>query len=460
MAKRAGGKRKDYDVIIVGAGPAGIFAALELVREKGLRTLLLEKGADIDGRDRTDPSSILSGWGGSGAFSDGKLNLSPHVGGSLAGFVDVPLLEEIIRYVDGVYVGYGAAKSLYGGDSDRVAEIQRRASLANLKLVVSSIRHIGTENCPRILRRIRRDLEGKLDMRFHSPVREILCGSGGVRGVALDDARYSAPFVIVAPGREGSRWLSEEAGRLGLPTTHNPVDIGVRVEVPAAVTAHLTASLYESKFLFASRSFDDSVRTFCMCPHGEVVIEKNGDVVTVNGHSYSRTRTSNTNFAVLVSTSFTKPFSEPIAYGRFIARLANLIGGGVIVQRLGDLHAGRRSTPARIEKSTVVPTLKSATPGDLSFVLPYRYLTGILEMLRALDDTAPGINSPHTLLYGVEVKFYSSRLELSSELETDIAGLYAVGDGAGVTRGLVQASASGVMAARSIIRRLKGKKKG
>jgi hypothetical protein len=270
----------------------------------------------------------------------------------------------------------------------------------------------------------------------------------------MDGRQIEAEHVIVAPGREGSDWLASEAKKLGIRTSTNPVDIGVRVEVPAPVLEELTDVVYEPKLIYYTRSFDDQVRSFCVCPKGEVVLEASDGVKTVNGHSYAKKKTDNTNFALLVSTAFTEPFREPITYGRYIAALSNLLSGGVIVQRLGDLQAGRRSTEERIARGVVRPTLKSAVPGDLSFVLPYRYLADILEMLRAMDKLSPGVGSRHTLLYGVEVKFYSSRLELSPTLETQIHNLFAVGDGAGVTRGLVQASASGVIAAREIVKRI------
>ncbi|MDH4232259.1 MAG: FAD-dependent oxidoreductase, partial [Nitrospirota bacterium] len=299
------------------------------------------------------------------------------------------------------------------------------------------------------------DIQKKADIIFRAEVSEVITAKGKYRGIRLRDGReFLSDYLILSPGREGSRWLEEEAKKLDLTLLQNPVDIGVRVEVPASVMEPLTTVTYEPKLVFYSKRFDDKVRTFCVNPYGEVVKEYLKDVWTVNGHSYAERKTNNTNFALLVSTYFTEPFDEPISYGRYIARLANFIGKGVIVQRLGDLLAGRRSTPERISKGVVQPSLKDATPGDLSFVLPYRYLSNIMEMLEALDSLAPGVNSRHTLLYGVEVKFYSMKLNLSNALETEIQNIFAIGDGAGVSRGLIQASASGVVAAREISRRL------
>jgi uncharacterized FAD-dependent dehydrogenase len=294
-----------------------------------------------------------------------------------------------------------------------------------------------------------------VEVRTRTDVAHILTDNGTVTGVetAAGDV-LTAPYVIVAPGREGADWLTTIAHDLKLSLSINPVDIGVRVELPAHILQPLTDLLYEPKFLYFSVAFDDRVRTFCVCPYGEVVTEWAGEVMTVNGHSYASQKTDNTNFAVLVSKNFTEPFKEPISYGKYIARLANLLSGGIIVQRLGDLRAGRRTTDQRLERCITRPTLKEATPGDLNLVLPYRYVVNILEMLDALDTVAPGVASRHTLLYGVEAKFYSSRLALSRDLETEVHNLFAAGDGAGVTRGLVQASASGVVAAREILRRL------
>jgi uncharacterized FAD-dependent dehydrogenase len=328
-----------------------------------------------------------------------------------------------------------------------------------MKLIPSRYRHLGTEGCEELVGKLRAHLGGQVAIRCGAPVARVIVGTGNkAGGVRLEDGtEIVADSVILAPGREGSAWLAQEAKRLNLRTTINPVDIGVRVEVPASVMEEITRATYEAKIHYYTRRFEDMVRTFCMCPYGEVIREDLGGLFTVNGHSYAHRKTSNTNFALLVSKTFTEPFREPIAYGQHIARLANMLGGEVIVQRLGDLRQGRRSTPTRIERGLVEPTLRQATPGDLSLVLPYRHLANILEMLEALDRLAPGVNSMHTLLYGVEVKFYSLQLRLGPNLETEISNVFAVGDGAGVSRGLVQASASGVLAARSIAARVKEK---
>ena len=445
----------EHNVIIVGAGPAGIFAALTLVEGGVDNVLILEKGRDITNRDRRRSTDVLCGWGGAGAYSDGKLTLSPEVGGNLADYVETDELWSLLSRADEIYVKHGAPGTLYGDISPQVQKLADRARLADLQLVPMRIRHIGTENCVAVLKALRDSLAGSAKIETECEVQELISEGEKIVGVRLADGRVlKARYVIAAPGRTGAPWMKAQAEALGLKTDASPVDIGVRVELPAVVFKEITEIVYESKLVYYSKSFDDKVRTFCMNPYGEVVLEKNDDMITVNGHSYAGRKTENTNFAILVSSAFTEPFDDPIAYGRYIARLANLLGKGVIIQRLGDLLAGRRSTPQRIAKGLTRPTLKEATPGDLSFVFPYRHLTGIIEMLQALEKLAPGTYSRHTLVYGVEVKFYSNRISVSKKLETNVRNLFAIGDGAGITRGLLQASASGIWAAKAIAARL------
>ena len=451
-----------FDVIVIGAGPAGIFSALELA-DSGMKVLILEKGRDIGFRAcpihtlgvkcvYCKPCGILCGWGGAGAYSDGKLTLTTEFGGMLDLYVGKTSLAKLIDYVDAIYLKFGATQIVYGDDNkEAVRKIQKDAASADLSLIPARIRHLGTDKCLEILTRMREYLEDKCTIRTSDGVARIIVKNGEYAGVETSKGEiYHSKYLVATPGREGAEWFSEQAATLGLDMITNPVDIGVRVEVPAVVMEHITDVVYEPKLVYYTKAFDDRVRTFCMNPYGVVVPENNAGLITVNGHSYAEKTTQNSNFAILVSKSFTEPFKEPITYGKSIAKLANLLGGGVIVQRLGDLKAGRRSTDERIGRGLVTPTLKDATPGDLSLVLPYRHLADVVEMLEALDKIAPGVGSRHTLLYGVEVKFYSSRLHLTSCLETQIPNFFAAGDGAGVTRGLAQASASGVMVAKEI----------
>jgi len=432
-------KKREYDVIIIGAGPAGIFTALELTKKNNVSVLILEKGKEIEKREclmrsknggcfHCSPCAIISGWGGAGAFSDGKLNLSTEIGGQLDNYIDKNKVDELIKYADDIYLEFGADITVYGTDEEEIDIIKKEASLAKLKLIPTNIRHLGTEKCAEILKKMQDYLKAKIDIKTDTKVKKILVEKGRAIGIeTVKGEIIKGKYIVAMPGRAGSEWLKEQAEEMGIKIANNPVDVGVRVEVPAITMKRLTDAVYESKLIYYTQKFDDRVRTFCMCPY--------------------------TNFAVLVSTNFTEPFKEPIAYGKYIAHLANILSGGVMVQRLGDLELGRRSTPGRLKHSIVTPTLKEATPGDLSFVLPYRILFGILEMLKAMDKIAPGVYSKHTLLYGVEVKFYSSRLELSGCLETKITNLFAAGDGAGITRGLIQASTSGIIVADEILKR-------
>lgn len=460
MAKTA----KIYDVIVVGAGPAGIFCTLKLVK-KGLKVLLLEKGKPLAQRFCPAPQtpcsmcascSITSGWGGAGAFSDGKLTFSSQIGGWLNSFFSEKDLEKTIKEVVKTFIDFGApAGRVFGDNLEAIEELKRKAIMAELVLLPTQIKHLGTENCSKVLQSMFNFLKDEVEILFNTEVKSLIVENGQAKGVVTNRGEFRGKTVVLAPGRTGADWLRKEATRLRFTLTQNNIDLGVRVEVPAPVLEPLTKTLYEAKLLYFSRPFEDRVRTFCMNPYGEVIREVYEDVITVNGHSFADKKSENTNFAILVSTNFTEPFKEPIAYGKYIARLANLLGEGIILQRLGDLIQGRRSTWERVERSVVKPSLQTVTPGDLSFALPYRYLADVLGMLRALDKLVPGVYSPHTLLYGVEVKFYSSRLKLNKNLETEVKNLFAAGDGAGITRGLAQAAASGILVARSILKRLR-----
>ncbi len=453
---------KHFDVIIIGAGPAGIFAALEITQKTPLKVLILEKGRTVEKRkcligDKADacvncqPCSIMCGWGGAGAFSDGKLTLTTEFGGWLHDYIGKEKLRSLIEYADSIYVKYGAPDRVFGHDGEKIEDLRLRSARAGLKLVPARIRHMGTENTIKVLSSIYDDLKEKQTIQTTEIVEEILVNNNRVQGVKTNSSTYYSPIIIAAPGRDGAQWFAEQAKSMGIAMQNNQVDIGVRVEVPAVTMQEYTDNIWEPKIIFNTREFDDIVRTFCVNPNGHVVMENTNGIITVNGHSFAESKSSNTNFALLMSQEFTQPFNRPILYGRRIASLANMLSGSIIVQRYGDLKRGRRSTPSRLLKGLVEPTLKGAVPGDLSLVLPHRFMVGIKECLEALDKAMPGVASDHTLLYGIEAKFYSARPSLSSSLQTDVEGLWAIGDGAGVTRGLIQASASGIIAAEDII---------
>ncbi len=461
----------EWDVIIVGAGPTGLFAAMEIKRlAPESSVLVIELGKDLEGRKCPLKSvgkclacpvcDIVSGFGGAGTFSDGKLNLTKDIGGDLASVIGEKAVWELIDYVDKVFLDLGAPKRVYGEDREAIERLKSKALRAGLLLIPFRIRHMGSDGGYRVLMNFRkRLLEMGVTFRFGIAVDSILVEGGRVRGVRLSNGEeLLSKYVVVAPGRVGASWLVREAKRLGIKVEGGKVDLGVRVEVPYEVMEEFTEVLYEPKLIYYSETFDDRVRVFCVNPGGEVVTESYWGIVTVNGVAREDYKTDNTNFAVLVTTKFTEPYKDTISYALGIARMANNIAGNQpIIQRFGDLKRGRRSTPSRLSRSIVKPTLPSAVPGDLSFVLPYRYLKDILEMLQAMNEIMPGIASDHTLLYGIEVKLHTARLDLKENLETKaVEGLYAGGDGAGVSRGLVQASASGVWIGRDIAKRLSG----
>ncbi|MCD8225264.1 MAG: FAD-dependent oxidoreductase [Clostridiales bacterium] len=459
----------NYDVIIIGAGPSGIFCAYELIEKKpDLRILMIEKGRRIEKRvcpKRTTnvcvgcrPCSITTGFAGAGAFSDGKLSLSPDVGGNLPEILGYDRARALIRESDEIYLKFGADKNVYGVDKQtEIEEIRRKAINANLKLIECPIRHLGTEEGYKIYTRLQQHLlEHGIQIKFDTMVKDIIVEDGAARGVVTDkDETYLAPEVVAAIGREGSDWFSHICGNHGIETRVGTVDIGVRVEVRDEVMKFLNENLYEAKLVYYTPTFDDKVRTFCTNPSGEVATEyyENG-LAVVNGHAYKSKefKTHNTNFALLVSKNFTKPFKTPIEYGKHIAQLSNMLcDGKIMVQTFGDFQRGRRTTEERMCRNNLIPTLKDAVPGDLSLVFPHRIMVDIKEMLMALDKVTPGIASDETLLYGVEVKFYSNKVVVDEDFETSIHGLRAVGDGASVTRGLQQASANGISVARSIL---------
>ena len=458
-----------YDVIIIGAGPSGIFAAYELVNsDPDIKVLMLEKGRPIEKRIcpmRTTgtchgctPCSITTGFSGAGAFSDGKLSLSPDVGGNLAELVGYQAAQQLMRDSDQIYLSFGADPHVWGeGQGAKVREIRRRAITANLKLIECPIRHLGTEEGAKIYAELQEHLiEHGVEIRFRTTVTDLTVENDQLTGVVLNTGETVwAPEVIAAVGRDGADWFSQMCVAHGIAAESGQVDVGVRVEVRDEIVDFINQSLYEAKLVYYTPTFDDRVRTFCTNPSGRVATEYYDDhLAVVNGHAYKseQLKTVNTNFALLVSKTFTEPFHEPIEYGKHIARLSNMLAGGrILVQTYGDLKRGRRTDAERLRRNSLRPTLVDAEPGDLSLVFPHRIMTDIVEMMGALDHVAPGIASDETLLYGVETKFYSNRVLVDTSFRTNVKGLRAIGDGASVTRGLQQASANGLAVARAIL---------
>lgn len=448
-----------YDLIIVGAGPAGIFAAYEFIeKKKDAKVLLLEKGRSIadrfcpkrSGKDCVgcQPCNITTGFSGAGAFSDGKLTLSPEIGGELQDYLGYETVCSYIDIVDKIYLNFGADEQVYGlSNPDKIEQIRTAAIKSNLKLIEAPIRHLGTEKSYDIYFKIQEYLKEKgVTLAFNNAVKELLIENNQIKGV-LADKEYYAEKVLVAAGREGSEWLEHLCEENHIKASVGAVDIGVRVEVRNEVMKSINENLYEGKFVYYTPTFDDKVRTFCQNPKGVVATEYYDDsLAVVNGHSYKmdENKTENTNFALLVSNYFTHPFKNPIEYGKYIAKLGNMLAGNkIILQRYGDFIRGRRTTNSRLGRNNIRPTLKDAEPGDLSLVLPYRIMKDIKEMIEAMDKIVPGVASDETLLYGVEVKFYSNKVELDKNFMSSVNGLYMAGDGAGVTRGLMQASVNG-----------------
>ena len=451
-----------YDVIIIGAGPGGIFSAYELMKQdENLKIAVFDAGHSLEQRHcpidgekvksciSCKTCAIMNGFGGAGAFSDGKYNITNDFGGTLYEYIGRQKALELMKYVDTINMSHGGeGTKMY---STAGTDLKKVCLQNKLKLLDASVRHLGTDVNYVVLKNLYDEMKDHMDFFFDTPVEKIQVKEDGYL-VSTKDAEYACKKCIVSVGRSGSKWMETVCEDLEIPTKSNRVDIGVRVELPAVIFSHLTDELYESKIVYRTEKFEDNVRTFCMNPYGIVVNETTNGIVTVNGHSYDSPdlRTENTNFALLVAKHFSEPFKDSNGYGESIARLSNMLGGGVIVQRFGDLVRGRRSNQKRIEEGLVTPTL-SATPGDLSLVLPKRILDGIIEMIYALDKIAPGTANDDTLLYGVEVKFYNMEVELDENRQSRYPGLYIIGDGSGVTHSLSHASASGVYVARHIL---------
>ncbi len=460
----------NYDVAIIGAGIAGICAAYELSDLTNLRTVLIEKGNTLDLRkcpikDTTkkcfncDKCSIMTGFGGAGGFSDGKYNITTEFGGWLSDYIKEEDVLSLINYVDSINVKFGATKQVYSTNNKKARDFSKKALQHGLHLLNAKVKHLGTEENFKILGRIYDYLKSKIDIKCNLCVLDIeviKVEEENIYELKLsNNETIRCKYLIVAPGRSGAEWFANQCKKLGLELSNNQVDIGVRVELPNEIFEDITNSVYEAKLKYLTKGHGNFVRTFCMNPSGYVVTENTDGIMTVNGHSYKEERlgSNNTNFAILVSTKFTEPFKDPYQYGKRIASFSNLLGNGIIVQRFGDLKIGKRSTVSRMQKCFTKPTLKSATPGDLGYVIPKNQLDDVIEMIEALDKIIPGTANDDTLLYGVEVKFYSSRPHLSSTLETEYKNMFAIGDGAGITRGLSQAGASGILVAREIAKR-------
>lgn len=470
--------KKTYDVIVVGAGPAGMMCAYELQeRHPGIRLLLIDKGKSIlerrcpilEGKLKKCPQnkkgyrgclpycSITHGFGGAGAYSDGKFNITSEFGGWLDDYLETGEIKRLIERADQINLSFGAPKETTDPDTEAVRDIEKRGMAIGIKLLRARVRHLGTEVNLNVLKNMHAYLDDKIDMVFEKAVEEIIVQDKTIKGIVTDDKQTAhAKHVIIAPGRGGSDWLKTLCLKQGIGLQNNHVDLGVRVETDNRIMEEINKHLYEGKFIFRTEN-GNTVRTFCQNPSGHVVMENHGGTILANGHSYASDdlSSSNTNFALLVSHSFTEPFNQPNEFAHSVSRLANMLSNGsIIVQKYGDLKKNRRSTYKRIGESFVTPTLKEAVPGDLGLVLPYKTMLAIVDMIEAFDTITPGIASDHTLLYGVEAKFYSARPEINNHFESSIENLYFAGDGAGLTRGLAQASANGIHIARTIAERM------
>ena len=451
-----------YDVVIIGAGPAGLFAAYELASNTSLKILVVDKGRDINERKcpslegfrrclKCKPCNILCGLGGAGGLSDGKLNLKPDIGGNLEDFVSKDDADSLVDKIDKIFLEYGTSPKLYGKDSH---ELERKAAEAGIEFIPIPQRHIGSDMLPSVITSIRNFIESKgVVFSLNTEVKQITPDHNYYLSLENGE-KIESRYLLAATGRAGSDWLISEANRLGVNTKYAPIDIGVRVEVPAVVMENIIEFAWDPKFHIQTRTYDDFVRTFCTCPNGFVVMEDYGEYIGVNGHSSNTEKSGNTNFAFLTNITLTEPVENTTEYGTSIAKLATTIGGRMpIIQRLEDLRNGHRSTKSRIDKSFVKPTLRNATPGDISMALPHRIVENVIEGLEQLDKVIQGVDSDQTLLYAPEIKFYSMRFLVTNDLETNIPNFFVAGDGAGLSRGIVASAATGIIAARGIIKK-------